>query len=139
MISRHALPLLLAGLIWQPACAAPLYKWRDSAGHVTYSSLPPPAGIKAEQLKTSPHPSAEDIRQAEELAKRTEQQASELADARRKQEAEEAEEAKRRALERPPAPVVIETPVYVPQPVYYPPVRVRPRHHHEPSPRDRPR
>jgi len=141
MISPYAVPLLLAGLAWPSAYAAPLYKWADSAGHVTYSSFPPPAGAKALKVEVPPQPTAEEIRQAEERVKRTQEQAREMEDRRRKQEAREAEEARLRAMQPPPAPVVIEKPVYVPQPIYYPPVRVPPRRRHpdDRPPRHRPR
>jgi len=135
MISSNTFLLIFVGLAWQPAYAAPLYKWVDRAGNVTYSSLPPPAGIQAVEIRVPPHPTLEEIRQAEERAKRTDVQASELEEQRRKQEAAEAEEARNRALQSPPAPVVIEKPVYLPQPIYYPP----PRRHHDRPPHPRPR
>lgn len=136
MIPPKFLCLLLAGFAWQAAQAAPLYKWRDSAGRITYSSLPPPPGLKAEQLKDASQPDAEAIRQAEVRAKKAQELAREMEAARR---AEEAEDARRRALQ-PPAPIVIEKPVYVPQPIYYPPVRHRPPRRHSPDwpPGDRP-
>jgi sRNA-binding protein len=136
MIPPKFLCLLLAGFAWQAAQAAPLYKWRDSAGRITYSSLPPPPGLKAEQLKDASQPDAEAIRQAEVRAKKAQELAREMEAARR---AEEAEDARRRALQ-PPAPIVIEKPVYVPQPIYYPPVRHRPPRRHPPDrpPGDRP-
>lgn len=138
MISLHIFPLLFAGLAWQPACADLLYKWVDSAGHVTYSSLPPPAGTQAEKVQGPPQPSAEAIRQAEEQVKRTQELAREMEDQRRKQEAEEAEEARLRAMQSPPAPVVIEQPVYMPY--YYPSyVAPLPRPHPDKPPRRRPR
>ena len=139
MISPYAFPLLLAGLAAQAACAAPLYKWVDTAGHVTYSSLPPPAGARARTVDIPPQPSAEETRQAAVRAKRMQEQASELEARRREQEAREAEEARLRAMQSPPAPIVIEKPVYVPQPIYYPPVRARPRPHHDKHPRPRTR
>jgi len=130
MISPPLLTLLLAVLAWQPACADPLYKWVDSEGRVTYSSTPPPAGAKAEKVEVAPPPSAEDIWQAEERAKRIEAQAEGLTNQRLEQEAEErareAEEARRREAEQAKRPVVIEKPVYVPQPLYYPPPRKPP-------------
>jgi hypothetical protein len=126
MISPYAFSLLLAGLAWQPAYAEPLYKWVDSTGQVTYSSTPPPAGIKAEKVKMLQPPSDEDIKQAEERVKRTEEQASELENKRLDQEAKEAEEARLREAQQPQPPIVIERPVYVPQPIYYPPAH-RPR------------
>ena len=138
MISPYAFPLLLAGLATQAACAAPLYKWVDTAGHVTYSSLPPPAGARARTIEIPPQPSPEETRQAEARAKRMLEQASELEARRREQEAREAEDARLRAMQ-PPPPVVIEKPVYVPQPIYYPPVRARPRPHHDKHPRPRTR
>ncbi len=125
----HALPWpwLLAGLVWQTASAAPLYKWVDRAGQVTYSSAPPPAGTRARAVELPPQPSAEETRQAEARLKRMREQASEM-EARRL--AQEAEEARLRAMRQPPpAPIVIEKPVYVPQPIYYPPVRMAPRRH----------
>ena len=137
MISPYAFPLLLAGLAAQAACAAPLYKWVDTAGHVTYSSLPPPAGARARTIDIPPQPSAEETQQAEARAKRMQEQASELEARRREQEAREAEEARLRAMQSPPPPVVIEKPVYVPQPIYYPPVRVPPRRHPDRPPRHR--
>lgn len=130
MIPLRVLGLLLAGLAWQAAQAAPLYKWRDSAGRVTYSSLPPPSGFKAEQLKDASQPDAEAIHQAEARAKKAQELAREMEATRRTQEADDA---RRRALQ-PPAPIVIEKPVYVPQPIYYPPVR----HPPDRPPRDRP-
>ena len=136
MLSAYVLPLLLAGLAWQPVHAEPLYKWTDSAGNVNYSSSPPPAGVEAERVQPVPQPSAEEIRQAEESVERAQALARELEDERLRQEAEAAEEARLRALESPPPPIVIEKPVYVPQPVYYPPVGKpppkRPRHDDEP-------
>jgi Domain of unknown function (DUF4124) len=137
MISSRAFLLLLAGLACQPVHAEPLYKWTDSAGNVNYSSSPPPAGVEAEKVQPVPQPSAEDIRQAEESLERAQALARELEDERLRQDAAEAEEARLRALESPPPPIVIETPVYVPQPVYYPPVREpRPK---RPRPDDEPR
>jgi len=58
--------LLLAVLVCQPASADPLYKWTDSAGRVTYSSTPPPGGVKAKTIKMPPPPSEEDIKQAKQ-------------------------------------------------------------------------
>lgn len=140
MSSPYVLPLLLACLATQTAHADPLYKWRDSAGRITYSSFPPPAGIGAETLRGAPHPSEEDVRQATAQARRLEEQARELEARRRAQQAREAEEARLRAMQTPPAPVVIEKPVYVPQPIYYAPVRGRPhRRHPDRPPRDRTR
>lgn len=136
MISPNAFLLLLAGLAWLPAHATPLYKWADRSGRVTYSSLPPPAGIQAEKVRVPPQPSAEDIRQAELRVKKAAELASEMEARRRKQAAEDA---RLRAMQPPPAPVVIEKPVYVPQPIYYPPVRVSPRRHPHKPRHDRPR
>ncbi|HSJ81357.1 MAG TPA: DUF4124 domain-containing protein [Thiobacillus sp.] len=138
MVSAYAFPLLLAGLAWQTGFAAPLYKWVDSAGHVTYSSFPPPAGIPAQKLPLPPRPSAEEILQAEARAKRIEEQASALEAQRLKREAQAAEEARLRAM-RPPTPVVIEKPVYVPQPIYFPPVMKPPRRHRDKPPFPKPR
>lgn len=141
MLLAYVLPLLLAGLAWPPAFASPLYKWVDSAGQVTYSSSPPPAGTQVEKVQAPPQPSAEEVRQTEERAKRIEEQANELEAQRRQQEAHEAEAARLRALQSPPAPIVIETPVYAPQPLYYPPVMRRPPKRHpdkHPHPRPRP-
>jgi hypothetical protein len=137
MISSHAFLVLLAGLAWQPVHAEPLYKWTDSAGNVNYSSSPPPAGVDAERVQPVPQPSAEEVRQAEESVEKAQALARELEDERLRQEAEAAEEARLRALESPPPPIVIETPVYVPQPVYYPPVMKPPRK--RPRPDDEPR
>ena len=134
-MSSSAFLLLLAALAWQPVHADPLYKWTDRSGRVTYSSLPPPAGIQAEKVRLPPQPAAEDIRQAEARVKKAAELAGEMEARRRKQEAEEA---RLRAMQLPPAPVVIEKPVYVPQPIYYPPVRSPRRHPHKP-PHDRPR
>ena len=135
MVAPYAFCLLLAGLAWQAAHADPLYKWVDSTGRVTYSSTPPPGGIKAEKVKVPHPPSDEDIKQAEERLKRIEEQASELENKRLDQEAKEAEEARLRAAQQPQPPIVIERPVYVPQPIYYPPAhRPRPRPPHEPRP-----
>jgi hypothetical protein len=138
MVSSYALCLLLAGLGGQPAYAEPLYKWVDSAGKVTYSSTPPPPGAKAEKVKLPPPPSDEDIKQARERVKRTEEQASELENRRLDQEAREAEEARLRAARQPQPPIVIEKPVYVPQPIYYPPAH-RPRPPVGPPPSPLPR
>src|SRR5512147_1703164 len=112
MLSTYVLPLLLAGLAWPPAHAAPLYKWVDSAGQVIYSSSPPPAGTRVEKVQAPPQPSAEEVRQTEERTKKIEEQAN-----------------------------VLETPVYAPQPLYYPPVMRRPPKRHpdkHPHPRPRP-
>ncbi len=138
MVSAYAFPLLLVGLAWQTGYAAPLYKWVDSAGQVTYSSVPPPPGTPAEKVQLPPRPTAEEILQAEERAKKIEEQASELEAQRLKQEAQEAEQARLRAM-RPPAPVVIEKPVYLPQPIYYPPVMKPSRRHHDKPPSLKPR
>ena len=135
-ISAHTLPWLLAGLVWQMAFAAPLYKWVDRAGQVTYSSSPPPAGTRARAVDLPPQPSAEETRQAAARMERMRKLAGELETRRLEQEAEEA---RLRAMRQPPpAPVVIETPVYIPQPIYYPPVRTAPRRHHD-KPRHPPR
>ena len=135
MNSPCILPLLIACLATQTAQADPLYKWRDSAGHVTYSSTPPPAGARAKTMKAPPPPTEEETRQAQQRVRRTQEQAREMEDRRRKREAEDA---RLRALQ-PPPPVVIEQPVYVPQPIYYPPARARPRPHHNKHPRPRTR
>lgn len=121
-----ALSLLFAALGWQSAAAVPIYKWIDDAGRVTYSSLPPPRGVPAEQVEPPPRPAAEDVRQAEERTRRAQALGRELEAERLREEAEAAEAARLRALQFPPSPVVIEKPVYVPQPVYYPPVRKPP-------------
>lgn len=126
MTSRWAFPLLFAALGWQPAAAVPIYKWVDDAGRVTYSSLRPPAGVRAEKVEPAPQPPVEDVRQAEERTERARALARELEAERIRQEAEAAEAARRRALQVPPPPIVIEKPVYVPQPVYYPPAWKRP-------------
>lgn len=126
MKSRWAFPLLFAALGWQPVAAVPIYKWVDDAGRVTYSSLPPPAGVRAEKVEPAPQPALEDVRQAEESTERARALARELEAERLQQEAEAAEAARLRALQFPPPPIVIEKPVYVPQPVHYPPVRKRP-------------
>ena len=140
MSSHSALALLLAAVAWHAAYAAPIYKWVDGAGHVTYSSVPPPAGAKALKVEVPPQPSAEETRQAGERVKRAQEQAGEMEASRRKQEEKEAEEARLRALSAPPAPIVIEQPVYVPQPIYYPPVIRPPRKPHpDQPPRHRPR
>lgn len=143
MISPHSLSFLLAVLVCQPAGADSLYKWVDSTGQVTYSSTPPPAGVKAEKVKVLQPPSDEDIKQAEERVKRTKEQASELENKRLDQEAKEAEEARLREAQQPEPPIVIEKPVYVPQPIYYPPAHrprppVGPRPHPPASPRPHP-
>ncbi|WP_324779291.1 DUF4124 domain-containing protein [Thiobacillus sedimenti] len=127
----RARALLLVAFAWQAGHAAPLYKWLDGSGHVTYSSLPPPPGTVAKEMRVPPPPRAEDARQAAEQAKKADALVRELEARRREQEAEEA---RLRALRLPPAPVVIEKPVYVPQPVYYPPVRVRPHPRHPDKP-----
>lgn len=114
MRSAYVLPLLLAGLAWAPTHAAPLYKWVDSAGQVIYSSSPPPAGTQVEKVQAPPQPSAEEVRQTGERAKKIEAQANALEAQRHQQEADEAEAARLRALQSPPAPIVIETPVYAP-------------------------
>ncbi|MDT3705556.1 MAG: DUF4124 domain-containing protein [Thiobacillus sp.] len=134
MNSAYALALLLAGLTCQSAYAAPLYKWVDRSGHVTYSSRPPPEGTPAEKVQEPPQPTAEEIRQTGERAKRIEEQAAELEKQRLEQEAREVEEARLRALQSPPPPIVIEKPVYIPQPLYYPPVMKPPRARHADKP-----
>ncbi len=132
MISPHTFPLLLAVLICQPAAADPIYKWVDSKGRVTYSSTPPPGGVKADQVTTPPPPTAEQVRQAEEQLKRTKEQASELESQRLKQEEKEAEEARLRAEQQPQPPAAAEKPTYLRQPSYYnsplrPPLKPTPR------------
>lgn len=136
MTSRWAFLLLFAALGWQPAAAVPIYKWVDDAGRVTYSSLPPPAGVRAEKVEPPPQPAVDDVRQAEERTERARALARELEAERLREEAEAAEAARLRALQFPPPPIVIEKPVYVPQPVYYPPVRKRPPK--RPGPDDKP-
>lgn len=124
MISPHTFPLLLAALVCQPASADPIYKWVDSKGQVTYSSTPPPGGIKADQVKTQPPPTEEQVRQAEARLKRTQEQASEMEGQRLKQEEKDAEEARLRAEKRPEPPAPSEKPTSLPQPSYYnPPLR----------------
>jgi len=118
---------LLTLLVWQPAQADPIYKWVDSAGQVTYSSTPPPAGVQAEKMELASPPSEEQVQQAKERVKRDEEQARELKKARLELEAaRKAEEDRRREMQSSPPTVVIEKPVYVPQPIYYPPVIERP-------------
>lgn len=135
MTTPHAAFLLCAALAWHPA-SADLYKWVDNTGDVTYSSRPPPAGVDAERLQPVPQPSAEEIRQAEESVEKAQALARELEDERLRQEAAAAEEARLRAMASSPPPIVIEKPVYVPQPVYYLPVGKpppkRPRRDEEP-------
>jgi len=127
MISPYTFPLLLAVLVCQPAAAEPIYKWVDSKGRVTYSSTPPPGGVKANQVKMAPPPSEEEIKQAEDRLKRTKEHASEMESQRLKQEAKEAEEARLREAQQPQPPVATEKPVYAPQPGYYPPaIKLRP-------------
>jgi hypothetical protein len=138
MIPPRIFLLLLAGLAWQPGHAEPLYKWTDGAGNVNYSSSPPPAGTPAERVQPVPQPSAEEIREAEESADRTQALAREFEAERLRQEAAEKEEARLRALEEPPPPIVIEKPVYVPQPVYYPPAGKPPPKRPRPDDRRRP-
>ena len=135
MISTYIYSLLLAVLVSQPASADTIYKWVDSEGQVTYSSIPPPGRIKAEIVALPPPPSEEEIKQAQDRVKRTEEQARELENQRLEQEAREAEEARLRKAQQPQPPIVIERPVYVPQPIYYPPAhRPGPRPPHEPRP-----
>lgn len=136
MTSRWTFPLLFAALGWQPAAAVPIYKWVDDAGRVTYSSLPPPASVRAEKVEPAPQPAVENVREAEERTERARALARELEAERLRQEAEAAEAARLRALQFPPPPIVIEKPVYVPQPVYYPPVRKHPPK--RPRPDDKP-
>jgi hypothetical protein len=131
MISTYVLPLLLAVLAWQTARATPIYKWVDSAGRVTYSSTPPTHARKVEKMNLAPGPSTAEVQQAEQRAKQTEARASELEKQRREQEAREAEEARRREAQRPARTIVIEQPVYVPQPYYYLP-RAKPHPPHRP-------
>lgn len=126
MIPAYLYSLLLAGLVCQSASAGPIYKWVDSTGQVTYSSTPPPGRIKAEQVAVPPPPSEEDIKQARDRVKRTEEQAREMENQRLEQEAREAEEARLRKAQQPQT-IVIEKPVYVPQPNYYYPPATRPR------------
>jgi len=139
MISTYIYSLLLAALVCQPASADPIYKWVDSTGQVTYSSTPPPGRVKAEKVALPPPPSEEEIRQAKDRVKRIEEQAREMESQRLEQEAREAEEARLRK-EQQPQPLVIEKPVYVPQPIYYPPaIRPKPiRPPHKPHPRPLP-
>jgi hypothetical protein len=140
MISTYVYSLLLAVLVCQPASADPIYKWVDSKGQVTYSSTPPPGRIKAEKMAVQPPPSEEDIKQARDQVKRAEEQAREMESQRIEQEAREAEEARLRKAQQPQPTVVIEKPVYVPQPIYYPPaIRPKPiRPPHKPEPRPLP-
>lgn len=118
MISPYTFPLLLAVLVCQPAVADPIYKWVDSEGRGTYSSTPPPRGVKADQVKTLPPPTEEQVRQAEEQLKRTKEQASELESQRLKQEKKGAEEARLRNEQQPQPPPATEKPAYSPQPSY---------------------
>ena len=140
MIPAYLYSLLLAGLVCQPASAEPIYKWVDSAGRVTYSSTPPPGKIKAEQMEVPPPPSEEEIKQARDRVKRTEEQSREMENQRLDQEAREAEEARLRKAQQPQPTIVIEKPVYVPQPIYYPPsIKPKPIHPpHKPRPRPLP-
>ena len=124
-------PVLLAVLVCPSAYGDAVYKWVDSAGRVTYSSTPPPHARKVDKVKLTPAPSNADVQQAEQRAKQTEARASELEKQRREQEAKEAEEARRREAQRPVRTIVIEQPVYVPQPYYYPP-RLKPHPPHRP-------
>ena len=136
MIPPHTFPLLLAVLVCQPAVADSSYKWVDSKGRVTYSSTPPPGGVKADQVPTPPPPTAEQVREAEERLKRTKEQASELESQRLKQEEKEAEEARLRAEQQPQPPAAAEKPTYLRQPSYYnPPLRLPPK----PTPRPLPK
>jgi hypothetical protein len=135
MHSPLAFSLLLALLPWQPVHAAPIYKWVDSAGQVTYSSTPPPAGVQTEKVEMAPPPTEAQIQEAKERARRDEEQARELEKARLEQEAaRQAEEERLREMQA-QQPIVIEKPVYIPQPLYYPPDVQRPR----PLPPARPR
>jgi len=121
MISTRVFPLIFAALACSSAAADPIYKSVDSAGNVTYSSTPPKGG-KAEKVDVPPPPTEAETQRAEERMKKTEEMSSEMEAQRREKEAaqaaKEAEEARLREAQKPP--VVIETPVYAPQPDYYP-------------------
>jgi hypothetical protein len=121
MISPRVFSLIFAALACSSAAADPVYKSVDSAGNVTYSSTPPKGG-KAEKVDVPPPPTEAETQQAEERKKKAEEMSSEMEAQRREKEAaqaaKEAEEARLREAQKPP--VVIETPVYAPQP-YYPP------------------
>jgi hypothetical protein len=135
MISPCVLTLLFATLASVPAAAGPLYKWTDSAGRVTYASSPP-AGVSAVLLAVPPPPSEDEVREAKARLERVRAQLARLEDARR---AREEEEARLRALQQPAPPIIVERPVYVPQPAIYIPVLAPAVHRdHEPRPR-RPR
>lgn len=127
MKAIHVLPGLLAMLLLQAAHADPIYKSVDSAGNVTYSSMPP-EGAKAEQVDLPPPPSENEVRRAEQQMKQDEQQASDMEKIRLEQQAREQARADEEARQQQQAqpPVVIQQPVYVPQQGYYPPVLVRP-------------
>lgn len=134
--SLFAISLLLAVAGPQSALATSIFKWVDDTGQVIYSSTPPPRGVQAESIEPAPQPTADAVREAEERTERAQALARELETERLIHEAEEAEAAEAarlRALEsEPPMPMIIETPVYVPQPVYYPPGRQRSsRRHHK--------
>jgi hypothetical protein len=127
MRSPFGLFLLLALLAWRPASADPIHKWVDSTGQVTYSSTPPPAGVPSEKVEVASPPTEDQIRQAQERAMRDKAQARELEKERLELEAARKAEAERRSAMQPTPPtVVIEKPVYEPQPIYSPPVIERP-------------
>jgi hypothetical protein len=116
MMDRPRILLLLAALAAHAAHAGPVYKSVDRAGNVTYSSSPPAAGAAAQKLEVPPAPSEAETREAQERLRRAQERANELESQRLDRVAREAEAEREREAAKPPAPVVIEKPVFVPQP-----------------------
>lgn len=50
---RTLAPLLLLGLLAQPAAAGTVYKWKDASGQVHYTQTPPPEGAVREPVQRS--------------------------------------------------------------------------------------
>lgn len=48
--------LFLSATLLAPTASAEIYKWTDANGEVQYSQVPPPGGVKSEEIQGAPPP-----------------------------------------------------------------------------------
>jgi hypothetical protein len=59
---------ILAALLQSPA-RGEMYKWKDAAGEIHYTQVPPPGGIKTEKIQGAPPPADDPDKIIEDLQK----------------------------------------------------------------------
>ena len=48
--------LCVSSALFLTPASAEIYKWTDANGETQYSQIPPPSGIKSEEIQGAPHP-----------------------------------------------------------------------------------